>query len=572
MKRMVEKVLAAVLGLLLMLVLLEVSLRVVSAFFWRPTSMPGMNPSRELPRDAGRCQGCVRILCAGDSFTYGFGATEGNAYPAQLQRILDSRRPETFVVINGGRGAASTTTVLETLASHLDAYPIDLVVVMAGNSNLLNFAGYLEHLYGIRRLSAAAGLLFDLRILRYGWFAATALKGRLGNAEPPTWAGIDPRVSLERVVAWKSAPEPPAGAGTGTRARSRASQAALKAFQEGVDALQHGDVAGAVAWFRRGIAADDSEGTNYYGMGVSNQLLKRYDDAKAWFRAGLDKAPDDPTLHSGLGEVLIEQAGPWNPVMPADLGRNPFGRAPIRETWSNPSATTLEAIAAFEAGIEADSSYSGNHCDLGALYGLLYNHQQAVQELEKGIAADPDDRRCYPLLVDIGRLIGRRDEFIAFLEPFESTSGTASTYLDIMRSERDDYANWIRADLGAMVELCRERDIPVVFMEYPQNATVNAILGDIAQKEGLPLVHNEAHFRDLLAHGTPFDALFVPDGHCNDQGYSILAQRVFDTLESHGLLEGAISRARARWGGDEVRKTHGHPASFPVPGGAPGAR
>ncbi len=536
-KRLGEKIGIAILGLVAALVALELSLRAVSHFFWRPTARPGALQGRDLPPEATRCRNCLRVLCVGDSFTYGFGADEDNTYPAHLQRILNDRRTRTYVVVNGGRSAASTTAVLDTLKTHLEALPIDLVVAMAGNSNVLNFSGYLLHLYRTPRLSAVGDFLFNLRTVRYGWYVAAALRARAGKARTALWPGFDPRLSLEQVLRWQReagrtgcVPSDPGELG------SAGGSAAWEAFEEGVSHLFDGDVGGAVARFKRGVDLEPGCGVNYYGMGIANRLVGRVDDAIGWFQAGIREAANDPTLYAGLGEALMEKAGPWYPIVPADLGMDPFARAPIRQTWSNPKPATVEAIRVLRKGISVDETYSGAHCALGTLYGLLYNHEQALEELKRGIELDSEDARCYPALVEVGRLIGRRDELVAFLEPLAPSSRTAARYLRLMRSERDDYAAWIRSDLRRMVSLCRQHDVPLVFLEYPSNVTVNAIMNDVAREERVPIVRDQAHFQSLLESGTPFEALFVPDGHCNDRGYGVLAEQLYEGLEAQGVL------------------------------------
>ncbi|MDP8255628.1 MAG: hypothetical protein P9M14_07765 [Candidatus Alcyoniella australis] len=46
--------------------------------------------------------GVQRILCLGDSTTFGWGLSADQTYPAQLQRMIDQIKPGAFEVINGG--------------------------------------------------------------------------------------------------------------------------------------------------------------------------------------------------------------------------------------------------------------------------------------------------------------------------------------------------------------------------------------------------------------------------------------------------------------------------------------
>ena len=42
------------------------------------------------------------VLCVGDSHTYGLGVEPHEAYPEQLQAVLDSIAPDRYTVINAG--------------------------------------------------------------------------------------------------------------------------------------------------------------------------------------------------------------------------------------------------------------------------------------------------------------------------------------------------------------------------------------------------------------------------------------------------------------------------------------
>lgn len=52
--------------------------------------------------------GKVKILCLGDSITYGYGVDDAHTYPARLQAALDAEYPGRYSVLNGG----------------VDAYPV----------------------------------------------------------------------------------------------------------------------------------------------------------------------------------------------------------------------------------------------------------------------------------------------------------------------------------------------------------------------------------------------------------------------------------------------------------------
>ncbi|MEO0480549.1 MAG: SGNH/GDSL hydrolase family protein [Planctomycetota bacterium] len=75
-----------------------------------------------------------RVLCLGDSFTYGIGAEDEKtgSYPAHLQQILEERAPGRYQVVNRGWPGLNSRKILRYLASDLDEVKPDTVVLLCG--------------------------------------------------------------------------------------------------------------------------------------------------------------------------------------------------------------------------------------------------------------------------------------------------------------------------------------------------------------------------------------------------------------------------------------------------------
>ncbi len=95
--------LAVAFGIAFGLVSFEVVLQVAAYLIFR----------QELSEDVGDAGDRV-ILCVGDSFTYGLGASSESelSYPAQLQRLLAERPGPTWQVHNGGWSGRDSAAVL----------------------------------------------------------------------------------------------------------------------------------------------------------------------------------------------------------------------------------------------------------------------------------------------------------------------------------------------------------------------------------------------------------------------------------------------------------------------------
>jgi len=73
-----------------------------------------------------------KIICFGDSLTYGTGASSGKDYPSQLSQMIS--RP----VINAGVPGDTTARALQRLERDVLAYAPDIVLITLGGNDLKN--------------------------------------------------------------------------------------------------------------------------------------------------------------------------------------------------------------------------------------------------------------------------------------------------------------------------------------------------------------------------------------------------------------------------------------------------
>jgi lysophospholipase L1-like esterase len=81
-----------------------------------------------------------RVLCVGDSHTWGAIVARDEAYPSHLQRFLDEREPGAYSVMNLGLPGMNTTQVRNRLPTWLSRYEPDALVVWAGVNDAFNRA------------------------------------------------------------------------------------------------------------------------------------------------------------------------------------------------------------------------------------------------------------------------------------------------------------------------------------------------------------------------------------------------------------------------------------------------
>jgi acyl-CoA thioesterase-1 len=75
------------------------------------------------------------LVCYGDSITAGLGLPDGQAYPADLQKLLDAGG-YAYKVINLGTSGATTKDAVAGLPSVLRLHPAIVIVEFGGNDGL----------------------------------------------------------------------------------------------------------------------------------------------------------------------------------------------------------------------------------------------------------------------------------------------------------------------------------------------------------------------------------------------------------------------------------------------------
>lgn len=117
-------------GIVITFLILELSLNIASKFVSRKTS----------PASAGKSAKSYTILCVGDSFTYGVGASQGYSYPEQLGGLLNKNFPEReFEVLNLGLPGSNSSQALKALPGQIKDYLPELVIIWVGANNCWNF-------------------------------------------------------------------------------------------------------------------------------------------------------------------------------------------------------------------------------------------------------------------------------------------------------------------------------------------------------------------------------------------------------------------------------------------------
>ncbi len=129
MKSWIKKLSALGLGLLFSLFLLELILRAAPLFFLQ-APFPKSDPK------------AYRIVCVGDSSTYGLGVDpEKNSYPVVLQALLSQENKTSIQVFNLGLPGINSSQALERLRKNAGILKPNLILIGVGINDPWNLEG-----------------------------------------------------------------------------------------------------------------------------------------------------------------------------------------------------------------------------------------------------------------------------------------------------------------------------------------------------------------------------------------------------------------------------------------------
>ncbi|HEX5052111.1 MAG TPA: GDSL-type esterase/lipase family protein [Planctomycetota bacterium] len=492
-----------------------------------------------------RAGGGGAVLCVGDSFTFGVGATSpATSYPGRLPAALAARGLAGVTVHNAGFPGQHSGDVLRRLPGQLSAATRVLCVLVGTNdawrhpsrvdlAELRGAAGFntsrFEWCWRTARLVQLAAR-FDAGAWRRRGDAdaeaaatvagPTAEDAAIGWAELARWGlaidgGRTGRYEPDRTLPSSSNDEfwRLMGAGDFARACSRAEQS-VREHPESPLALQQVVAAAARTGQRdEALAAVDrlAQLARSTPSPAATECL-----AQAYLTSG---QPDlaMATARQRIAEQPLSIMA-WDSLQQAAfvLGRRDDALRAMPETMrllgrSNPSRSAFIARNFARWFLESDPEKA-----VGLLVGAHF------------VDANCDETRA-SLIVAMPLVERRRFEAaLTAMGPEREAARVLGTMLDEVYAGKgaDEWAAVLREHLAGMHEIARSRGVQLVVLGYPfAQPMVEQAQREAARSLGVPFVAIRERFdRELRTRAR--EDLFVPDGHCSDAGYALIADLV----------------------------------------------
>ncbi len=516
MNKPVKYVLLPLFGCVLSLLLIEAGLQIAAFVVTRAAASRGAPAA---PRAAGERV----VLCVGDSFTYGVGASDGaTSYPGALQDCLNEAPPGpaggAWRVVNGGWPGRNSAELLQRMPRFLAEERPDFVCVLVGKNNRWSHDE------------------MDL--------PPPVLAGDSGESRGFQW-----RLRTLRLfqTLWANLAERDAGAARPTAdaaraARPRAQQSRPPARQEGPRPGQKSPL----------LVPEAQQTPEFRELKEAGRRLKRGDRAFAE-RVAAEmrervRALDDLPTEMQYVLLLVGLSRQEDLIDECFFASEKYGHS---AELSSLVIFPLAQLGRFEEALSwTDDVFRLRgpgepkpYAHRARVYRKMGRTADALRDMIQAFAQDQD--RAY-LKKELAKLYMRDAAVHARFEELARPLGLAAKDLEAIRAvaaeahaellaeraspEDSDTRVRLEQDLRHLVLLVRQSGAQPLLLTYPRNlGPIQEALRGLAEDEGVLLVDLEPVFAELLETAAEED-YFIADGHCNDAGYAVMARAVAAAL------------------------------------------
>lgn len=468
------------------------------------------------PADSTAAESEATVLCIGDSYTFGVGASspEGS-YPAQLQELLIDRLGPASRAFNAGWPAQSSWDVASTFQNQLESSSPAFVSILVGTNDRWKVPSRFQPESSARKETGdpTGRWALELRTVKL-------VRILLGD-RPTTFS--DPRTGAP------SALDPSESAGAdqpATRARALLRQSkytevlelAEEALETHLEIRQELRRIELIALIRLGRRTE--------ALRISREFEELYESHPTKSNGEFLLAA---LANTGQSELSLE-----------------FAKSLI-ETY--PDIVLAWQIVGWRARDRGDTETAASA--FGTILSLAPTDDRSLRaETMRSLAAvleDGDSGRATGLLIDAMLLDGEVPRTVGTLraalgDEAESQAATHLATLDLddrgqalaedLLGGLGNAISWVVsvANLEWIVETTLAAGATPLVLSYPFcPGDVSAIQSQVASTQGARWIDVCSRFERELE-TRPWHELFVPDGHCTEAGYAIIAELVAEAI------------------------------------------
>ena len=462
------------LGLFLGFFCLELILRIGGAVYYKKN----VNP-----KDGSFKKDCLRVLCLGDSFCFGVGASFDKSFPQQLQELFNTNNLNAKVY-NHGIPGTSSSLILRGLESRIHEFSPDIIVLIAGRNdvyNLLNSNYFIfDNSYSFRNVMGRVDAFFSSFcvyklikevVFRIGLYAYSSELKKI-NCD----------LKSARMIA------------------------SFLAQLNQNDLAYYNDLISKFSPKKnkiliKGILNDTNSGlddiNNIYKLAQAYCYAAEFDKACEQVQKGLMINCEDMRLHNLLGNIYYEQS-----------------KISSKGKKEKQYLAIFEYIKVTEKVNENNYLQAQAFCNLAEIYWVQTNYNKALIAIKRAKQLQP------------------RNKLFDYYERVFTFS-----LKEDQQKEAIILNKLLLYNLDAVASIAKKRGIYLIMLGYPGffNPEHNAISIKIANKNNFSYINFYQIFNSLIEKGVySQEELFASDfgRHCSAVGYQIMANKIFKIINA----------------------------------------
>ena len=474
-----QKIVLVLFGLIVTVIILETGLRLGGFIL--------LSLQEYKNRLALKQKGAYRIMCLGESTTA--DSVKINSYPRLLDHILNQRNVGiTFSVINKGVIGTNTLNILNNLESNLDEYRPDLVVVMMGVNEDLD---YIRRPQGLQS-DKWAGFIKSFRIYNLFYFLRLHLFPQARSS--PLSTGIYKDWNSSGIINQHDQKAQSGHEASQLSVYENPKDEPVVISKEGEyyrqigDSYWHsGDISKASQSYSKALESDPQNFQLYWSLGMTYRKLGKLPEAETVFKKAIEFSPNNPEAYYNLGEIYIE------------------------------NQDIIKAVACLNKAIEVNPAHPRGYLIMAWVYLQQKKFSEAEAILRKAVTVNPNNDYLWGGLAAVYSQKGQ-------------SQLSEECYKKALEIRMTRYNPNTRDNYLKLYQILKKRKILLVCMQYAMR-NVNSLknlFGDEAKD--IVFVDNELTFKKAVAkdgYDKYFVDIFGGDfGHCTEEGNRLLAENV----------------------------------------------
>jgi len=475
-----------------------------------------------------------KILCMGDSFTQGVGAsTLDNSYPEQLKNYLQRDPSYKWEVENGGAAGTNSSELAVYLPKLLEHHNPDFLSVLIGindrwntnfvreasmkrNKDILNASKFIPWKVRFRTYRLAKMILryfHDKRIAegnvskskevlsgpQEGIFQITndskdlfvfgkkmLSEGKSGEAEK-----IFKNIAAREPENWEACIQL-AYAYIRQKKLDQALSCARKVKEE---------ISGKAVWAHLHLA------WFFINAGDFQAARDEIDQHKKY--SSNDDRADDASIYEALSALYFEtfeheKAKYYLKKLMEEFPKRTYSyRLMARLYTQNKGADLQEALGLLIEAYNIDKDLQETELYISVIGGI---HQISLDSFRK--------------------VLNKKNSELEMNDESYNAIYKAAT----MIIERQDMEAVMAANLSNIVSVCSKNGVKPVFITYPMVTEINTIIRNFCIQNNQLIIDSEPVFTEFLEKGAERRKYFQPDNHLTDKGYHVLAEVIGNFL------------------------------------------